>query len=115
METYGQMIARLREARGWSQEDLGRAADVPKRTIQDIELDKVKTPQRRTRQKLHMALEIEGDPDLTRRAWPSDIQVFLDVLGAFMVNLTEERRLELMRAMTIDLVEFKGRPNGRTE
>lgn len=99
METYGQTIARLREEHGWSQEDLARAAGVPKRTIQDIELDKVKTPQRRTRTKLAMALDIEGDAEETRQHWPNDIQAFLNTMGALLSNVDEHRRLELYSAI----------------
>lgn len=117
METYGQMVARLREEHGWSQEELAKRADVPKRTIQDVELDKVKTPQRRTRLKLEMALEIEGNAEHTRRSWPADVQVFLDVMGAFLSALPEERRLGLMREITTDIVAVSNGthpPNGHT-
>lgn len=114
-ETYGQMIARLREQRGWSQEDLARAAGVPKRTIQDVELDKVQRPQRRTRTKLQAALGIEGDPEETRSSWPTDVQVYLDVMGAFLSNFTEARRLEIMREITTEIMrpQLDGHhPNG---
>lgn len=117
METYGQMIARLREERGWSQEELAQHADVPKRTIQDVELDKVKTPQRRTRTKLEMALDIEGNAEQTRRSWPADVQVFLDVMGAFLSALPENRRLDMMREITMDIVAERNgthAPNGHT-
>lgn len=116
METYGEMIARLREAHGWSQDELAHQAGVPKRTIQDVELDKVKTPQRRTRQKLEMALEIEGNAEATRQSWDADVQVFLDVMGAFLSTFGADERREIMRRITINEMMHtaqRGRPNGQ--
>jgi transcriptional regulator with XRE-family HTH domain len=104
METYGEMIARLRDERGWSQQALADRAGVPKRTIQDIELDKVAQPQRRTKMKLAAALEIEGDAHETREGWPTDVKVYLDIMGAFLAALPEQRRLDVMSGITRDYI-----------
>lgn len=94
-ETYGQQVARLRDERGWTQDKLAAESGVPKRTLQDVELDKGK-PQRGTRLKLNMALGIEGDAATTRSEWPTDVQTYLDILGAFFTALPESERVEWM-------------------
>lgn len=114
METYGQMIARLRDARGWSQQRLADESGVPKRTIQEVEGDKVAQPQRRTKLKLAAALDIEGDPDETRESWPTDVKVYLDIMGAFLSALPEARRLEVMSAITRDYITARFSENGNT-
>lgn len=111
MESYGEMIARLRDDRGWTQQKLADESGVPKRTIQDIELNKVKRPQRATRDALHRALEIEGDPDETMRGLPADVKAFLMLFGAFLANLPEKRRLEIMQDITNGDI-FSDQPNG---
>jgi transcriptional regulator with XRE-family HTH domain len=114
METYGQMIARLRDEHGWSQQALADHAGVPKRTIQDIELDKVAHPQRRTQQKLAAALDIEGDPDEARRAFPTDVQVYGDVFMAFLAALPEQKRLAVMSDITRRYLTEGFTENGNT-
>lgn len=44
VETLGEKISRLRDARGWSQEKLAEESEVARRTIQNIEGSKVESP-----------------------------------------------------------------------
>lgn len=103
-ETYGQRVTRLRGERGWTQDDLAERSGVPKRTIQDVELDKRKSPQRNTRLRLNAALDIAGDPNDERQSWPNDVQVFLDIMGAWLTTLDEETRLARISQLVRDVV-----------
>lgn len=117
MESYGQTIAKLRDERQWTQRELAEHAGVPLRTIQDIELDKVRKPQRKTAQRLAAALDIEGDARETRQSWANDVQLFLDMMGAFLSEFPETQRLKMMSSIAGDLPELArsigGRPNGQ--
>jgi len=59
METYGQMVARVRDEHGWTQKELAQRSGVPLRTLQDVELDVRKNPQRATRLRINATLGIE--------------------------------------------------------
>lgn len=102
--TYGQRVRALRKAKGWTQEELADASGVAYRTVQDIEADKRARPQRGTVLALNRALEIEGDPDDTRASWPADVQVFLDIVGAFLSTMDPDQRHAAIREMTAHLV-----------
>lgn len=103
-ETYGQKVRRLRKERGWTQDDLAKESGVPKRTLQDVELDKHKTVHRATRAPLNATLGIEGDAEEERQSWPNDVQVFLDIMGAWLTTLDEETRLERISQLVRDVV-----------
>lgn len=111
-ESYGQLVQRLRKARGWTQRQLAAASGVPLRTLQDVELDKHSRPQRATRLALNQALEIAGDPDQERAEWPEDVTTILDIFGAFLMLLTPEQRLEWLRDATIRSVGLQNPPDG---
>ena len=99
-ETYGQRIARLRAEIGWSQKELAERSGVAIRTIQDVEADRRQMPQRGTRIALNRVLEIEEDAGQTRQSWPDDVQVFLDVLGAFLDTMGPQERRAKIRELT---------------
>ena len=94
MQNYGDMIRAAREAHGWTQEELAAAADVPKRTIQEIENGRVKKPQRGNDLRLRQALHIEGDPLRERSEWPDDVAAIVDIVGAYMLTLTPAERVK---------------------
>lgn len=58
MESIGKRIAALREAKNWSQEDLGKAAGVSQSTIAAVEVN----PNRKPRNLLQIAAALEVDP-----------------------------------------------------
>ena len=90
-ETYGQRVAQLREELGDTQEEFAERTGVPLRTLQDIENGKVTRPQRKTRQLLDAAFGL-ADLEPTFSNWPSDVDGFTKLLGAFLSALPEDRR-----------------------
>ncbi len=103
-DSYGQRVRRARKAQKMRQVDLARAAKVSVRTLQNIENDNIKNPHKDTIDALNETLSIEGEPELTRETWPVDVQVFLDIMGAFLSNMGEEQRLAAMRDITANIV-----------
>lgn len=92
-ETFGQLVYRLREERGWTQKQLAEESGVPVRTIQDIEKDLRGKPQRGTLLKLRRALDIEGDAVRERSEWPDDIATIVDIVGAWLMTQTPAERI----------------------
>lgn len=105
-ETFGQLVFRLREERGWTQKRLAEESGVPVRTIQDIEKDLRDKPQRATLLKLRRALDIEGDPVRERSEWPDDVAAVVDIVGAYLMTLTPAERI----AWVSDFVRGTVRP-----
>ena len=99
-ETYGQQVRRLRKDMRLTQDQLADLSGVPKRTLQDVEGDKRDRPHRATVLALNAALEIEGDPAVERGQWPNDVQIILDILGAYLMTLTPEGRVKWMADVT---------------
>lgn len=92
----GAQIRQHRRARKWTQAQLAEAAGVSVRMIQDAESGK-HTPQPENMRAIAAALEVEGVPEETRAAWPADVQVFLDIMGATLTAMSEADRAIQMR------------------
>jgi len=96
-------IRKERKARGWTQEELADRAHVSLRTVQNVEGRK-STPQPENLRALLAALDIElaGDDVAaeTRATWPPEIQVFLDMLGAYLMAMPERTRLDAIHDIT---------------
>lgn len=103
-ESYGELVARIRDEKGWKQKDLAARAKVPLRTLQSIESGETQKPQRATRIALNEALGIEGDVQQERESWPADVQIFLDMMGAWLTSMPEGQRLSRMRDLTVQIV-----------
>lgn len=93
-ETFGQLVFRIREERGWTQKRLAEESGVPVRTIQDIEKDLRDRPQRGTLLKLRRALDIEGDAVRERSEWPDDVATIIDIVGAYLMTLAPSERIQ---------------------
>jgi len=96
-------IRQQRKAKGWTQQQLADAAGLSLRMIQDAETGK-RRPQPANLVDIRRALDIEGDATETREGWPRDVQVFLDVMGAFLSSMSESERDTTMRAITARIV-----------
>lgn len=101
METFGQQVARARKQRGWTQKDLAEQSGVKLRTLQDVELDTHKKPQRATRLRLAQALGLQGDAEQERSDWDRDVKVILDLVGAYLMTLQPDARLEWVRRQNL--------------
>lgn len=98
-----EQIRVAREAKGWTQDQAADAAGVSKRAYQDAESGRVKT-QAGKLSKIRRALDMEGDPQATREGWDGDIQVFLDVMGAYLSTMPAERRRTVYKAITAEIM-----------
>lgn len=96
-------IRQQRKARGMSQEDLAEASGVSLRAVQNAELGK-NTPQEGNLLAMLEVLGMAPSAEATRKSWPRDIQVFLDVMGAYLSTVPEDSRLEKYREMTLHIV-----------
>jgi len=98
METYGQMVARVRDEHEWTQKDLAERSGVPLRTLQDVELDVRKNPQRATRMRINAALGIEGKQSaedcpvlgMPHSDVPPHAAFILKVIAAWLLAMTED-------------------------
>ena len=60
------------------------------------------------------ALGIETPEDAAqneeeRRAWPSDVAVFLDVMGLFLSSVPEKNRAEIIHDLTRQVMNHRSR------
>lgn len=111
-ENFPARVRAARKRRKWSQQDLADAAGVSLRTVQNMESGEVKTQPAN----LAAILAATGiDPDgasvatQTREAWPTDLQVFLDVMGAYLMTFPEDERIRRIHDLTRQIFE-RGRP-----
>ena len=105
-EQRRQLAARIRQQRKerrMSQEELAEASGVSLRAVQNAESGK-NTPQEGNLLAMLEVLDMAPDDQQTRESWPTDIQVFLDVMGAYLSTLPEAARLELFRTFTLQIV-----------
>lgn len=118
-ELSGDLAVRVREARkarGWTQGQLSEASGVKLRSISSFE-NGHSFPQPANLRKILRALDMteEGGevPDLPRilhGEWPRDIEVFRDMLAAYLVTIPEARRLEVIHDLTRQI--FTAHNNG---
>lgn len=87
-EDFPARVRAERKKRGWTQQDLADAAGVSLRTAQNFETRKG-APQAENLRAILVAVGIDPEGDdvatRTRSDWPVDVQVFLDMLGAYLV------------------------------
>lgn len=95
-ETYGERLARARDELGLTQEQFAEESGIPLRTLQDIENGKVARPQRKTRALVDAYLGL-NQAGQTAEEWTSDVQAFLDILGAYLTALPQTERTAMIR------------------
>lgn len=99
---------RERKRRGWTQRELAeRTGVVSLGTVSNFER-RVGSPQpEHLRAILHaLGLDVASDEraEDTREEWPSEVRVFLDVMGVFLTALPEERRAAVIHRLTRQVV-----------
>jgi transcriptional regulator with XRE-family HTH domain len=105
----GDLAARVRDARrarGWTQERLAEESGVKLRSISSFE-NGHSTPQPANLRKILRVLGLTdegGDvlefPTKMPREWPRDIEVFRDMLAAYLATVPEDERLTIIHDLT---------------
>lgn len=97
-------VRRIRKERGLTQQELADRAGLPLRTYQSFESGETRRPQGETLAAILEAVGLTDEDNAvaaqTRSEWPLDVRVFLDMLGAFLTALPEERRMGIIHDVT---------------
>lgn len=108
-EDLVERVRSARKSRGWTQRQMAEQAGVSLRTYQNFE-NRAGTPQGANLRAILKAVEIdtigEDTAEATRDAWPPDIRVYLDVIGAFLSTMSEEERADFMHDSTRRIVDL---------
>lgn len=95
--TLGEKAAAIRKARRMTQQQVADSAGVSLGVIGNLENGKT-VPQGANRRAIAKALgeDVFGDgtAQAARDLWPTDVQVFTDVLGGYLARLGEDARAE---------------------
>lgn len=95
----GAAIRGARKARKLTQQELATAARVSLRTIASIEKGEHATQAGNVEAVLRV-LDLDVDAERARSAWPADVLVFLDMMGAYLSTLPEQQRLARIGEIT---------------
>jgi transcriptional regulator with XRE-family HTH domain len=98
-----------RKRRRLTQEEVAKRAGVSPRAYQMFETRK-SVPQAENLRAILAALDIDpGDETAraTRSSWPRDVQVFLDVMGVYLVTLSDEERMATIHDVTRQIFESR--------
>ena len=95
-----------RDRRGWSQKDAAAAAGMSLRAYQEFESGRSK-PQSKNRRGIVRAFELDGTqspleqdsptgwdicPTCGTPAWPQDVRAYHNMIGAYLLTMTEQER-----------------------
>ena len=96
-------VRAARKALKLTQQQVADLAGVSLNTYQMFETGK-SSPQGANLQAMLLAVGIDGTgparAESTREEWPGDIRVFLDVMGAYLMTMTPEQRLDFIHEQT---------------
>jgi transcriptional regulator with XRE-family HTH domain len=106
-------VRTARKRKRWGQQDLAERAEVSLGVISNLERKKTR-PQPANERAILTALGIETAEDAAqideeRRAWPSDVAVFLDVMGLFLTSTPEAARAEIIHDLTRQVMNHPSR------
>jgi transcriptional regulator with XRE-family HTH domain len=103
-ENFPARARAARKSRKLTQAELAELAAVSTRTVSEYENGGGISP--RNEQAILRALGLIGDADaatFTRAAWPGDVDVFLNMLGAYLMTVEEGRRLGIIHDLTAQI------------
>lgn len=102
-EDFPARVRAERKSRKMTQQQLADSAGVALRTVQMFESGKAQLQPANLRAVLGvLGIDPDGNQvaDDTRAGWPGDIQVFLDVMGAYLSSMPEAERMAVIQGMT---------------
>lgn len=96
-------VRNARKKRRWTQAELAENAGVSLGTVQNFEGRK-SAPQPENLRNMMRAVGLEVDDaevaEATRAEWPGEVQVFLDMMGAYLMSMQESERMTVIHDLT---------------
>lgn len=110
----GDLIRDLREARNWSQKELGEKVGASERTIWAIE-NVGHSARKRVMTRIREELGIEGDQEMARSEMPTRVQVVVAAIADLLFSLPEDERRAWVDDLSLRVINddarFMGRPD----
>lgn len=103
IEDFPTRVRTERKRRRLTQKQLADTSGVSLRMIQMLEgRTSPGTPANRHAIASALGISVDGDDTAapTRASWPAEVQVFLDMAGAYLMTLPEDRRLGVIHDVT---------------
>lgn len=91
---FGEWLIGARGRAGMTQQGLADASGVHINTIKKLEGGETKRPGAQTAAKLKLALGQEATPAMAQMKYDQATEAFLSMVGAYLMSLDPERRLE---------------------
>ncbi len=104
-----------RDRRGWSQKEAADAAGMSLRAYQEFEAGR-SSPQSKNLRGILRAFELDGsepppEPRENGPAWPKDIRAFQNMIGAYLLTMSEPEREAWIFAETRRIFESARSPD----
>ncbi len=107
-EALGDRVRAERKRRRMTQQELANAVGVSLGVVSNFERGlNLPQPSHLRAILAHLEMDIEAGDEVaaeTRRTWPSDIGIFLDVIGLYLAAQPEERRQDIIYDLTRQIV-----------
>ena len=101
---FGRWLIDARGRAGMTQRELSTASGVHLNTIQKLEAGETQRPSAQVAAKLKTTLGQESDAEVAREGYDRHTRAFLDLVGAYLMRLPEEQRLERIFELTRYLI-----------
>jgi transcriptional regulator with XRE-family HTH domain len=98
-DELAERVRQARKEKRYTQQQLAEGAGVSLGTINNLERG-VSVPQRANLASILRFLGIDQDPGETRAGWDDDVELQLDIIGAFLQRLDPEHRRVVGRQFT---------------
>ena len=97
------LVDKFREL-GWTQEQLASESGMSDRAVSDF-VRATTTPNEETLDAIARAMNVLPNPNDVRASWPKEMQVFLDLIGVWLMARPEAEREALMRDLARQIAE----------
>lgn len=102
---FGRWLLEARGRAGMTQQELSDASGIHINAIKKLESGETQRPRTGTAASLKHVLGAEPEPETVREGgYDKHTQAFLDLVGAYLMRLPEEKRLERIFGLTHHLI-----------
>jgi transcriptional regulator with XRE-family HTH domain len=105
-DELAERVRQARKEKRYTQQQLAEGAGVSLGTVNNLERG-VSVPQRGNLASILRFLGIDQDPEETRSDWDADVELQLDIIGAFLQRLDPEERRSVSRQFTRYILDHK--------